>query len=93
METEDGQGHWCAPWCLDGARGAGGAVTVGYVAAPGPLLSTPLLADTFADTVHARTVQYLLQAALKLKNKEEKKRELEDEVLDDNSCRSLRKSS
>ena len=42
-----------------------GAVTVGYVAAPGPLLCTPLLADTAADTVDARTVKYLLHASLK----------------------------
>ena len=38
------------------------AVTVSHVAAPGPLLSTPLLADTAADTVDARTVKYLLHA-------------------------------
>ena len=49
-----------------------GAVTVGYVAAPGPLLCTPLLADTAADTVDARTVKYLLHAALKEKKEEEK---------------------
>ena len=34
-----------------------GAVTVGYVAAPGPLLSTPMLADAAADAVDARTVR------------------------------------
>ena len=49
-----------------------GAVTVGYVAAPGSLLCTPLLADTAADTVDARTVKYLLHAALKEKKEEEK---------------------
>ena len=41
-----------------------GAVTVGYVAAPGPLLSAPVLADTLADAVDQNTVTYLLQAAL-----------------------------
>ena len=49
-----------------------GAVTVGYVAAPGPLLSTPLLADTAAEAVDARTVKYLLHAALIEKKEEEK---------------------
>ena len=49
-----------------------GAVTVGYVAAPEPLLCTPLLADTAADTVDARTVKYLLHAALQVKKEEEK---------------------
>ena len=48
------------------------AATVGYVAAPGPFLCTPLLADTAADTVDARTVKYLLHAALKEKKEEEK---------------------
>ena len=36
-----------------------GAVTVGYMAAPGPLLSTPLLVDTAAEAVDARTVKFL----------------------------------
>ena len=49
-----------------------GAVTVSYVAALGPLLSTPLLADTAADTVDARTVKYLLHAALEEKKEKEK---------------------
>ena len=35
-----------------------GAVTVGYVAAPGPLLSTPMLADAPAEAVDARTVRF-----------------------------------
>ena len=47
------------------------AVTVGNVAAPGPLLSTPLLADTVADTVDARTVKFLLQKSLSEKKKRE----------------------
>ena len=48
-----------------------GAVTVGYVAAPGPLLSTPSLADTAAEAVDARTVKFLLQQSLARKKKEE----------------------
>ena len=53
------------------------AVTVGYVAAPGPLLSTPMLADTAAETVDARTVKYLLKAELKKKQKEEEQERME----------------
>ena len=49
------------PGVLKDPAPQGGAVTVGYVAAPGPLLCTPLLADTAADTVD---VKYLLHAAL-----------------------------
>ena len=41
-----------------------GAVTVGYVAAPGPLLCTPLLADTTADGVDAGALAFLTRAAL-----------------------------
>ena len=60
-----------------------GAVTVGYVAAPGPLLSTPLLADTAAGTVDARTVKHLLHAALKKEEeeKEERKKAKEERRL------------
>ena len=38
------------------------------------LVSTPLLADTTAETVDACTVKFLLQAALKLKKKEEEEK-------------------
>ena len=51
-----------------------GAVTVGHVAAPRPLLSTQLLADTAAETVDARTVKYLLQKTLAQKKEEERRR-------------------
>ena len=44
------------------------------MAARGPLLSTPLLADTAAEIVDARTVKFLLQAALKTKKEEEERR-------------------
>ena len=73
--TDDGELSWCAPWRPEGAK----TVTVGYVAAPGPLLCTPMLADTAAEAVDARTVQYLLKAALVLKEKEERK---EEEMMD-----------
>ena len=57
-----------------------GAVTVGYVAAPGPLLSTPSLADTAAEAVDARTVKFLLQKTLARKKKEEEEEERRKEV-------------
>ena len=41
------------------------AATVGYVAAPEPLLSASLLADTAAYTVDVNTVHFLLKDALK----------------------------
>ena len=44
---------------------------------PGPLLSTPLLADTAAETVDARTVKFLLQKTSSRKNKEEEERRKE----------------
>ena len=50
-----------------------GAVTVGYVAAPGPLFCTLLLADAAADAVDARTFRFLLRAELK-KEEEERRR-------------------
>ena len=50
-----------------------GAVTVSYVAAKGPLLCTPLLADTAAQTVDARTVKYLVHAALEEEEEERRK--------------------
>ena len=51
-----------------------GAVTVGYVAAPAPLLA--------ADTVDARTVQYLLKAALQKEEEEERKKAKEERRLE-----------
>ena len=48
-----------------------GAVTVGYVAAPVPFLSSPMLADAVADAVEARTAKYLLKAALRRREEEE----------------------
>ena len=52
-----------------------GAVTVGFVAAPGPLLSTPSFADSMADSVDDRAVPILLQLALKKKKEEEDEEE------------------
>ena len=54
-----------------------GAVTVGCVAAPGPLLSTPLLGDTAVETVDARTVKFLLQKTFARKKEEEEEEEEE----------------
>ena len=54
------------------------AVTIGHMAASGPLLSTPLLADTAAaDSGRPHSV-FLLQAALKLKKEEEEEEEEEE---------------
>ena len=57
--TEDPASGDAAGASVRGGRPAGSAVTVGYVAAPESLLSTPLLADTAAETVDARTVKSL----------------------------------
>ena len=54
------------------------AATVGYVAAPVPFLSAPLLADTAAEAVDARTVHFLLTDAVK-HLKEGRKMEEEEE--------------
>ena len=52
-----------------------GAVTVGYVAAPVPFLSSPMLADAAAEAVDARTVKYFLKAALRMGEEEEEEEE------------------
>ena len=54
-----------------------GAVTVGYVAAPGPLLVVASLAG--GDGVDATTVSYLLSVALAKKKEEEEKEKEEKE--------------
>ena len=51
---------------------------VGYVAAPVPLLSAPLLADTAAEAVDVNTVHFLLKDALK-QLKERRNMEAEEE--------------
>ena len=53
-----------------------GTVTVGYVAAPGPLLVVASLAG--GDEVDATTVSYLLKAALVKKKKEEEERKAQE---------------
>ena len=50
------------------------AVTVGYVAASVPLLSTPALADTVAEVVDTHAVNFLLKQALKERKQEEERR-------------------
>ena len=62
---------------LEPLEEAQGEVTVGYVAAWGPLLSSPLLADTATEAVDARTVKFLLQVALEKKKEDEEKECLE----------------
>ena len=54
-----------------------GAVTVSYVAAQVPLLSTTMLADTAAEAVDSRTVKYFLQDSLKKKKKKNEEEEEE----------------
>ena len=48
-----------------------GAATVGYVAAPGPLLAVPLLAGAAGEAVDARTFRFLLALSLVVKKEEE----------------------
>ena len=52
------------------------AVTVGYVAAPGPLLCTSLLADTTADGVDAGVLAFLTRAALEAQEEEARRVQL-----------------
>ena len=62
-----------------------GAVTVGYVAAPVPFLSSPMLADAAAEAVDARTLKYLLKCALRRREEEEEERkEREMELAKEN---------
>ena len=61
-----------------------GAVTVGYVAAPVPFLSSPMLADAAAEAVDARTIKYLLKAALRRREEEEERKEREMELAREN---------
>ena len=68
------------PEPLEDLSASQGAVTVGYVAAPGPLLSTTLLADTAAETVDARTAKFLLQKTLARKKKEGEEEERRKDV-------------
>ena len=63
------------PGVLTEPESQGGAVTVGYVAAPGPLLVVASLAG--GDEVDATTVSYLLKAAL-VKKKEEEERKVQE---------------
>ena len=68
------------PGVLQEPEVQGGAVTVGYVAAPAPFLSSPMLADAAAEAVDARTVKYLLKAALRRREEEEERKEWEMEL-------------
>ena len=55
----------------------GGAVTVGYVAAPVPLLAVPLLAGAAGEAVDAGTLRFFLARSLA---EEEEEEEEEEEV-------------
>ena len=64
--TEDRQDSGCRPAPLEEVtEPQWEAVTAGYVAAQMPLFSSPMLADTAAESVDARTVKYLHKAALR----------------------------
>ena len=63
-----------------------GAVTVGFVAAPGPLLCTPMLADTAAEAVDARMVQYLLKAVLVLRKEQAAETRMRELALVDHAA-------
>ena len=45
------------------------AVAVGHLAAPVPLLSPPMLADTAAEAVDSRTVRFLFRARRRRRNR------------------------
>ena len=51
------------------------------MAAPGPLLSTPMLAGTAAEAVDARTVKILLRAEPKKEEEERRRREEKEKEL------------
>ena len=55
--TETASAAGMRPEALEEVSAPQGAVTVGYVATPGPLLSTPLLPDAAAETLDTRTVK------------------------------------
>ena len=61
----------------------GGAVTVGYVAAPAPLLAVPLLASAAGEAVDHSTLQFLLKHAIETKKaleEEERRRKVEEAI-------------
>ena len=68
------------PGVLQEPEVQGGAITVGHVAAPAPFISSPMLADAAAEAVDARTVKYLLKAALRRREEEEERKEWEMEL-------------
>ena len=67
------------PGVLTEPESQGGAATVGYVAAPGPLLEVALMAG--GDSVDGTSLQFLVKKALDRQKEEEKKRK-EEEMLD-----------
>ena len=65
------------PGVLTEPEPQGVAVTVGYVAAPVPLLAVPLLAGAAGEAVDDRTLRFLLGRSLAEKEEEEKRRKAE----------------
>ena len=70
---------------LSRREGQGGAVTVGYVAAPVPPLAVPLLASAAGESVDHSTLQFLLGHAIKtqkvLEEEEERRKKVEEAVV------------
>ena len=65
------------------ARGeGGGAVTVGYVAAPAPLLAVPLLAGAAGEAIDGAALSFLLHQSLAVKKEEEERRQKVRESLE-----------
>ena len=71
-ELRDAAGASCGGVRAAGRRG--GAVTVGYVAAPVPTLALPVLAGSVGEAVDDRTLRFLLGRSLAEKKEEEEKR-------------------
>ena len=64
----------------------GGAVTVGYVAAPVPLLAVPLLAGAAGEAVDDRTLRFLLARSLAEEEEEEQRKAQVEELLMQDVC-------
>ena len=66
------------PGVLTEPEPQGRAVTVGYVAAPLPSLSLPVLADRAAEVVDSSSLRFLTVAALRQRKEGERQKELEE---------------
>ena len=70
------------PGVLTEPEPQGGAVTVGYVAAPVPSLAVQLLAGAAGEAVDSSSLRFLLQQSLAVKKEEEEERRKVMEELD-----------